>query len=85
MRAILDPSIQNEPPNFLLKKLDAPVPPYWKFRTRKVLAVRADEFQIVLVLQYDTKSPQLYIMDFLTDEVKEVEVTIRRSRKRRKI
>lgn len=51
--------------------------------------MQADEFQIALVLQYDSKSPQLYIMDFLADEESieknESEKNARKNRKRRKI
>lgn len=89
MHAALNPSTRDHPESVLLKKLDQPKPPYWSFRSVKVLAMQADEFQIALVLQYDSKSPQLYIMDFLADEESieknESEKNARKNRKRRKI
>jgi hypothetical protein len=50
--------------------------------------MQADEFQIALILQYDTKSPKLYIMDFLADsEINEEECQkkTRQKRKRRHV
>jgi hypothetical protein len=84
--AAMNPETRDDPSSVLLKTLDAPLPPYWTFRQIKCLAMQADEFQIALVLQYDTKSPTLYVMDFFAeDEMNENGCTTkkRRNRKRR--
>ena len=88
MYAALNPETRDDPSKVFLRTLDAPIPPYWTFRQVKSLAMQADEFQIVLVLQYDTKSPLLYVMDFFSGgetHEEECQRKTRQNRKRRQV
>jgi hypothetical protein len=76
-----------DPASILLRSLEAPIPPFYgNYRQIKILFMRADAFQIALVLQYDLKVPNLYVMDFSTSNtLEDDEKKTRRVRKRRHV
>ena len=82
MQAAVNPDTRDDYSSLLVKKFDPPIPPYWSFRRVKTLAMVVDEFQIAFVLQYDSKSPLLHIIDFIADVQSEKE-RIQPVRKRR--
>lgn len=76
-----------DPTSILLCSLEAPVPPFYgNYRKMKILSMRADALQIALILQYDLKVPNLYVMDFSASKMLENdEKKTRRVRKRRRV
>ncbi|XP_057369937.2 LOW QUALITY PROTEIN: uncharacterized protein LOC130691049 [Daphnia carinata] len=73
LKAATDLANRDNPSRLLLRTLDSLPSPY-KFRRVKTLAMQADEFQVALILQHDTKRPQMYLMDFLASVLNDEEL-----------
>jgi hypothetical protein len=87
LKSALDPRKGRASASIFLCSLEEPVPPFYgNYRQIKILSMRADALQIALVLQYDLKVPNLYVMDFSTSKTLEGdEKKSRRVRKRRHV
>lgn len=81
--AAILPDTRNDQNRILIATLKPPAFPYVSYRNVKVLAMRADEVQILLMLHCDKKEARVYVMDFLSESLNVKSSNARLSRKRR--